>query len=235
MAITKKPKRISYTTPKGVFKFPSLSKPDFGNESFPKPDGEFKVAVVVPLELAQPLIDKLMPEWNIAIALGHEAFGALALPVRKKLGALKEQMFYETEYDPDTEEETGNVIFKFKTKYKITDKKTGDTRFNTIGLFDASSPPKPLAPGVAIYGGTVGKISFQVADYFVAGQGMAGLSLRLGAAQVIDLVGPGNRSASSFGFGGEEGGYETEEADSFPPEESAGAPKAAPNGDPSDF
>lgn len=202
------PKRPTYTSPAGVFKFPSLTKPDYGNEKFPKPDGEFKTAVVVSMADAQALIAKLQPEYDAAIAEGRAEFAKLAVAIRKKLGALKEQMFYETEFDQTTEEETGNVIFKFKTKYKITDRKTNEVRFNKIGLFDAKG--KPLATGTAIYGGTVGKIAFQTNPYFIAGQGMAGLSLRLSAAQVIELVGPGNRSASSYGFGEEEG-YETGE------------------------
>ena len=228
------PKRITHTSPKGTFQFPSLSKPDFGNEKFPIPDGAYKTSLVVPMAQAQVLINKLMPEWYAAIQAGQEDFAKLAVPIRKKLGALKEQMFYEIEYDKETEEETGNVIFKFKTKYKITDKKTQETRYNKIGLFDSSTPPKPLAAGTAIYGGTTGKIAFQTSPYFVAGQGMAGLSLRLSAAQVIELVGPGNRSASSFGFGGEEGGFESSD------EPEAGSefneePKASSNGNPQDF
>lgn len=201
--VTKFPKRPTLTSPSGVFKFPSLSKPDYGNEKFPKPDGEFKTRLVVSAADAQPMIDKLMPEWQAAIEAGKADFAKLALPQRKKLGTLKEQMFYEEEFDTETEEPTGNVIFNFKTKYKITDKKDKSVRYNKIGLFDAKG--KPLAAGTAIYGGTVGKIAFQASPYFVAGQGMAGLSLRLSAAQVIELVGPGNRSASSYGFGEEEG------------------------------
>lgn len=228
------PKRITHTSPKGVFQFPSLSKPDFGNDKFPIPDGAYKTSLVVPMAQAQVLINKLMPEWEEAIEVGKAEFAKMPLPARKKLGAVKEQQFYEVEYDKETEEETGNVIFKFKTKYGITDKKTGEKRYNKIGLFDSASPPKPLAAGTSIYGGTTGKIAFQTSPYFVAGQGMAGLSLRLSAAQVIELVGPGNRSASSFGFGGEEGGFEGSD------EPEAGsefndAPKASANGNPEDF
>lgn len=203
-------KRPTFTSPKGSFKFPSLSKPDFGNEKFPKPDGEYKTGLVVSRADAQPLIDKLQPLWDAAIAEGKAEFAKMKLDQRKRLGAVKEQPFYSDEYDRETEEETGNVIFNFKTKYKIIDKKTNEERFNRIGLFDAKG--KPLATGTAIYGGTVGKVSFQASPYFVAGQAMAGISLRLGAAQVIELVGPGNRSATSFGFG-EEDGYETSESD----------------------
>ena len=228
---TTKPKRPSYTSPKGVFKFPSLTKPDFGNEKFPKPDGEYKTALIVPLAEAQPMIDKLMPEWAAAIALGKAEFAKLKPEQRKKLGSLKEQMFYSEEFDPETELETGNVIFNFKTKYKIIDKKTNEVRFNKIGLFDAKG--KPLAAGTAIYGGTVGKIAFQASDYFVAGQGMAGISLRLSAAQVIYLVGPGARTATQYGFGEEEGYESGPEEGSFG-EEPSGSPKPA-NGNPQDF
>lgn len=230
-----KPKRPTYTSPSGVFKFPSLTKPDFGNEKFPKPDGEYKTALIVPLAEAQPMINKLMPEWLAAIELGKADFKALKPEQRKKLGALKEQMFYSEEFDTETELETGNVIFNFKTKYKINQKgKNGqpdEVRFNKIGLFDAKG--KPLAAGAAVYGGTVGKIAFQTSAYFVAGQGMAGISLRLSAAQIIDLVGPGVRSASQYGFGEEEG-YETgPEEGSFGDESSASATPA--NGNPQDF
>lgn len=229
---TTKPKRPTLISPKGVFKFPSLSKPDYGNEKFPKPDGEFKTRLVCAAVDAQPLIDKLMPDWLAAIELGKADFAKLALPQRKKLGALKEQMFYEEEFDTETEQPTGNVIFNFKTKYKIVDKKTNEVRFNKIGLFDAKG--KPLAAGTAIYGGTVGKIAFQTSAYFVAGQGMAGLSLRLSGAQVIELVGPGNRSASSYGFGEEEGYEGGDEGENDTPSMD-GSGSAAGSDAPQDF
>lgn len=40
-------KRPTYTTPTGTFKYPALTKPDYGNEKFPKPDGEFKTRVIM--------------------------------------------------------------------------------------------------------------------------------------------------------------------------------------------
>ena len=223
-------KRPTYNSPKGVFQYPSLSKPDFGNEKFPKPDGEFKTALIVPAEEAQALINTLTPVWEAAIAAGKEDFAKLAVPIRKKLGSVKEQPFFEIEYDKDSEQETGNVIFKFKTKYKIVDKKTNEVRFNKVGLFDSKG--KPLPASVAIYGGTIGKVAFQASPYFVAGQGMAGISLRLSAAQVIELVGPGSRSANSYGFGQEEG-FDAEDEESFPA--ATGEAQAAANGNSEDF
>lgn len=229
-----KPKRPQFVTPSGTFKFPALSKPDYGNEKFPKPDGEFKTGLVVALtEEVQAFIDKLMPIHAEAIEEGRKEFAKLPIATRKKLGELKEQMFYEEEYAGDEGEEqpTGNVIFKAKTKYKITDKKTKEVRFNKIGLVDAKG--KPLPAGTLIYGGTTGKLSVQPSAYFIAGQGMAGISLRLVGAQILDLVGPGARSASSMGFGEEEG-YEAgdEEVTGGDPE---GEGEAPANGNPRDF
>jgi hypothetical protein len=207
-------KRPSFTSPAGSFKFPSLSTPDYGNIKFPKPDGEFKTGLVVSREDAQPLIDKLMPFWQEALNEGQIEFDKLPLPTRKKMGSMKEQPFYADEYDPTTEQETGNVIFNVKTKYAILDRKTNEKRYNKIGLFDSKGAP--LAAGTAIYGGTVGKVAFTANPYFVAGQGMAGISLRLVAVQVIDLVGPGSRTAAQHGFGKEDG-YETSEDDAETP------------------
>lgn len=229
-------KRPTYNSPKGTFLYPSLTKPDYGNEAFPKPDGEFKTGLVVPMnEATQAFIDKLMPAWTEAIRLGQIAFDKLDVKLRKKFGKLTEQMFYEVEYDKETEEETGNVIFKFKTKFRITDAKTKEVRENKIGLFDAKG--KPLTPGTLIYGGTVGIVAFQTSDYFVAGQGMAGISLRLSAAQVIELVGPGSRNAAGFGFSAQEG-YEAGDDDTMPADTSGGAedtPSRPANGNPEDF
>ena len=223
-------KRPSFTSPAGSFKFPSLSKPDYGNIKFPKPDGEFKTGLVVSRAAAQVLIDALQPYWLEAIAEGKEEFEKLPLATRKKMGAVKEQPFYVEEYDPTTEEETGNVIFNVKTKYGILDRKTGEKRFNKIGLFDSQGAP--LAAGTAIYGGTVGKVAFQASPYFVAGQGMAGISLRLSAVQVIDLVGPGSRTAAQHGFGKEDG-YVASEDDAETP--FAESKATATNGDSDDF
>ena len=185
-------KRPSFTSPAGSFKFPSLSTPDYGNIKFPKPDGEFKTGLIVSREVAQPLIDKLMPFWQEALNEGQIEFDKLPLPTRKKMGSMKEQPFFTDEYDPATEEETGNVIFNVKTKYAILDRKTNEKRYNKIGLFDSKGAP------------------------LAAGQGMAGISLRLVAVQVIDLVGPGSRTAAQHGFGKEDG-YETSEDDAETP------------------
>lgn len=242
MAFIKQPKRISYMSPRGTFKYPSLSLPDYGNESFPKPDGEFKLALICPLDDAtSAFIDKLMPVWQEAIDKGDKAFEALPLPARKKLGKTNPQMFYVEEYDPETEDPTGNVILKFKTKYKITNSKAKEVRYNRIGLFDAKGKSmeyvdesgKGTGKYPAIYGGSIGKVSFTARDYFVGANAMAGLTLQLSAAQVIDLVSGGVRTANSYGFGEEEGYEVTGEDDTSGLPD--GGTSGNTNGDPEDF
>lgn len=61
--------------------------------------------------------------------------------------------------------------------------------------------------------GSVIRVAFCCAPYFVEGQGMGGLSLYLNAVQIIRLNTSGERSASDYGFGAEEGGFTSEGMD----------------------
>lgn len=203
MATDKKPKAQKGNTPRGVFIYPSLTKPDYGNENFPTPDGVFKVNLQLSEEDAQPLIKALTPAWEKAQEEGQAEFDKLPIASRKKLknGFSMTDMF-ETEYDRETEEPTGNVIFKFKSKASgLNAKKERWTR--KVPLFNASGVLLKNPPN--IWGGTEGIVAYSVNPYFIAGQGMAGISLRLEAVQVLELVSEGSKSASGFGFGKQEG------------------------------
>jgi hypothetical protein len=202
--------------------FPALTKPDYGNEAFPQPDGVYKVNLRMTEEDAEPLIAKLTPVWEQAEKDGQEEFDALPVANRKKLknGFQMNDMF-EREYDKDTEEETGYVIFKFKSKASGKNKK-GERWTRKVPLFNAKGVLLKNPPNV--WGGTEGKVSYEVAPYFIAGQGQAGISLRLQAVQILELVSEGSRSASGYGFG-EEDGYD--EANEFPADEEAGTEQGA--------
>jgi hypothetical protein len=211
MATDKKPATVKGTTPRGVFVFPAITAPDYGNASFPKPDGEFKVNLRLTEEEAEPLIKKLTPIYEQAEQEGKEAFDALPVANRKKLkNGFQMNDMYETEYDKESEEPTGNVIFKFKSKASGKNKK-GETWTRKPGIFNAKGVSLKNPP--QIWGGTEGKVSYTVSPYFIPGTGVAGISLRLEAVQILELVSSGSKSASSFGFG-QEDGYD--EADEFP-------------------
>lgn len=193
-------------TPRGVFRFPALSKPDYGTTEHPKPDGEYKVDLVLTEAEAAPLLAKLTPFHEEAIEAAKEAFAQLKVDQRKKLKDVTVNELFRVEYDQETEEPTGNLIFKFKMKASGTSKKHGKTSTwnRKPTLFDATGKPlKGKLPD--IWGGTVGVIAFEARPYFIAGTAAAGLTLKLEAAQIIELRSGGERAASDYGFEEEDG------------------------------
>ena len=234
-----RPKAPSFVSFKGTFVFPKLSEPDYGNKDYPKPDGEFSTKIKGDANDAEvkALIAKLEPFHSAAVAQAEEEFKALKIETRKKLGKITVNPLFETEYDED-EEPTGNILFKFSMKYSGTFKKGPkegkvwkrvpaifDAKGNKLPYFDKQNNPIPNMP--AIWGGTVGRVSFELGlnkegkpGYFVPATGAAGLSLKLQAVRIIDLVSGGQRSASDYGFDQEEEGYTKDEADFSQPESS---------------
>lgn len=191
-------------TPKGRFAFPALTKPDFGvGTKFPKPDGEYKVSLILSEKDSKPLLKALEKAYEEAIEQGEEKFKELGVAQRKKLGEITKNELCQVEYDKNTEEPTGNVIFKFTMKASGVSKKTGDKWNRKPAIFDAAGQPIKNPPN--IWGGTVGKISYNTSPYFVEGTGAAGLKLHLDAVQIIELVNGDNKTASAFGFDAEEG------------------------------
>lgn len=209
----KKPKAIRYTTFKGVFVYPYLVKPDFGQGQFANSKGIYKVNLKMTLEEAEPLLAILQPIYDQAIADGEEAFSKLKVEARKKLKSLTETPLFDTVYDSVTEEETGEIIFKFSTSASGTNSK-GEAWTRTIPLFDAKGKAiKPTMVGA----GTIGKVNFEVSPYFIPATGVAGIKLYLIAAQILELSeGGAGGSASSYGFGAEEG-YEGQDSDDSDP------------------
>lgn len=181
------PKKPRYTTPTGIAQYPWLNKPD---TKF-NPDGEFKVNLEVDSESAQALVTFL-----------DEQFAQAVAQAKKENPGKK---IKEGSPGYEVNEETGKVTFKFKTKAKVTTK-SGDSFDQKVALFDAKG--KPLSPAPNIGGGSKIKVAFEVMPYYTSMVG-AGLSLRVKAAQIIELVEfTGGGNAESYGFGEEEG-YES--------------------------
>ena len=221
----KKPKNPEFVSPSGVFRYPKLTEPDYGTDDFPKPDGEYSTRLILSEAEAQPLLHKLQPLLDVAVSEAEEAFKKLPVASRKKLGKVSVNDLCQIEYDQDTEEATGNVIFKFAMKASGKTKAGKEWSRKPV-LFDAKGHKMPKPP--AIWGGTEGKVAFEVRPYFISGTGAAGLKLSLNAAQIINLVTGGGRDAEGYGFG-EEDGFEASEAgddaagDTFPDDTSASA------------
>lgn len=198
----KKPKNPEFVSPRGTFRYPKLNEPDYGTENFPKPDGEYSVRLILTEADAQPLVDQLQPHLDAAVEEAQAKFKELPVATRKKLKEVTVNDLYQIEYDPETEEATGNVIFKFAMKASGKTK-DGKEWSRKPAIFDSKG--KRLAKPEPIWGGTEGKVAFEVRPYFIAGTGAAGLKLGLNAVQIIELVSGGGRDAEGYGFGAEDG------------------------------
>ncbi|WEM05508.1 ssDNA binding protein and ssDNA annealing protein [Ralstonia phage BOESR1] len=213
----KKQKNPEFTSPRGVFVYPKLNEPDYGNEKFPKPDGEYSVNLRMTREAAEQWINaKLKTHLDEAYAEAEAEFAKLPVGTRKKLGSVTQNDLFKIEYDKETEEETGFVTFKFAMKAGGKTKAGKEWSRKPV-IFDAKGKKMVKTPD--IWGGTEGKVSFEARPYFIPGTGAAGLKLALNAVQVIDLKSGGGRDAEGYGFG-EEDGYEYDEMDAK--EESGG-------------
>lgn len=199
--MSQKNKRPRYVSPMGIAQYPYLSAPD---TKF-NPDGDYKVNLEVSGEEASKLTTFLDEQHELAVA------NAKKENTGKKIK--------EGDLPYSVNEETGKVSFKFKLKAKVTPK-NGEAFEQRPALFDAKG--KPLGNDIKIGGGSKLKVSFELVPYYTAIAG-AGVSLRLKAVQVIDLVEySSGGSGESYGFGKEDG-YEAKEepANEFEDEASA--------------
>ena len=183
-----KPKLPRYVTPAGTAQYPYLTKPD---TKF-NPDGEYKLKLEIPADKAQDIVTFLDEQFAAAVAAA------------KKENPGKRMK----EADPPylVNEETGTVAVSFKLKAKVTPK-NGEPFEQRPAIFDAKGKP---IKDVNIGGGSTVKVAYEVLPFYTAIVG-AGISLRLKACQVINLVEfSGGAGAEAFGFG-EEDGYEAED------------------------
>tara|TARA_R100000664_G_C2756610_1_gene144562 strand:- start:1718 stop:2269 length:552 start_codon:yes stop_codon:yes gene_type:complete len=159
-----KDKYLKITTPLGIAKWPWLTKADTKFNA----DGVYKTDLLLSSGETKSIAGQL------------KAFYERHFPNKKG------KMPYKKEVD-DTGKETGNYIFKFKSK-------------NKPAVFDASGKPMQ---DVNVFGGSKIKVSATASPYNAAGN--QGVTLYLNAVQVIDLVTGETGSSTSFGFAAEEG------------------------------
>lgn len=227
----------TFTSSAGTLVWPKLTEPDFGNNDYPKPDGEYSTKVRYKLGTPEcdQMIKILQPLYDEAVSQGIEEFAKLKVDTRKKLqkdnggDGVKRNDFFTTLYDEETEEPTGEVEFKFAMVASGTIKKgprAGNTWKRSPALFDAFG--QPITGNIEIWSGTRAKVNFTARPYFIPGTGVAGLKLALNAVQIIQLASANARTASQYGFGEEEGGFqyeasaETDDENTFSDESSQG-------------
>lgn len=165
MAQTKK----TFSTAKGTAVYPWLTRADTQYDT----DGVYKTKLRVPANDAKPLVDEIKA---IATAeFGANPKGQLTLPFA-------------------IDEETGEVTFSMKSKYKPT---MVDTKGQVI--------PSNQVPEV--YGGSVLKAQGVLYPYTAGGR--VGVSMQMGGVQIIEL----QDNPTNLQFAEEEGSFVAKQAD----------------------
>lgn len=208
----KRPKLEKGLSPKGIAHFPYLNVPDEY-----KGKKAFKTGLTVAAEFAGPLVEKIteMTEAlrvEIVAKLTDESKngkdGKTKAAAKKALTELGVSLPFEDVVDNEGEP-TGDIRFKFASNAEYEDKKTGAIVARKLPLFDAGRKETK----VAIWGGSVIKVSFEFSPWHMPANDKCGIKLRMSAVQVITPNTGGNKD---FGFGEEEGGFRDDGADDAP-------------------
>ena len=178
-----------YTTPKGTAKYCHLVRP---STKF-NPEGVYDVTLLLDGADAENLINLIDEK------IADNKAEIQKEPKYKK--HLKEcDPPYKEDLDKDGDE-TGFISFKFSMKAQATSKKTGETYTFTPVLYDAKR--NVIHPKTVGFGSLM-RIAFEVIPFNVAAIG-AGVSLRLKAAQILELNSSDGLSAEACGFEDEDG------------------------------
>lgn len=194
--MAEKRKRLpTYITAVGTAIYPWLTKADTRFNS----DGEYHVKLRLPADSQIKVGDDLVDLHEFLSEAAGESLAA-AKEEAKNPKKVKAADLPIGDHEDDAGNETGDVVYNFKMK-AVVKPKEGDPFTQKPKLFDANGAafePKSL------FGGSKLKVAFSVIPFYTALVG-AGISLRLRAVQVIELVEGQGGTAESYGFGKEEG------------------------------
>lgn len=195
----KRKRNERFVSPKGRFIYPWLTTPDTKFDA----EGVYRLKLAVPAAEAGDLVEALEAKYE-ENRTGNKA-------------KVREEGSRPWELD----EETNEYLFTFKMKAVVTTKKEEKfTQRPTI--FDTTGQP---CEDLKIGGGTIGKISYEIIPYANKMIG-AGISLRLKAVQILELIEYGSGDANSYGFGDEEGFVAPSDTSEFEQEAAEGAAEA---------
>ena len=159
------------------------------------PEGEYSIQVSLPEEQAAEVCEQLdnMAQAKLAEAVKDNPKLKTVLSTRKS---------YEAEVDDDGNP-TGNIIIKSKLKARVKSR-DGQTFEQKPMVVDAKRTP--MEGNVLVGNGSLVNVAVEPIPYVMQSTKQVGVSLRLKAVQVINLVEYGNSSSSIFD---EEDGYVT--------------------------
>lgn len=213
MSTNKKPAFTKVMTAEGTLIWPKLVTPDEykGKKSY-------TAKIRLSAKDSQVLIDKIEAElaryWPTAKAeyetkLAEAKTGKQKAEAKKALEEIKEaEKSYKPAYDDDGNE-TGEYEFNFKMPDHFISQKDKKPVFMKPDLFDAKG--KPLKGAPEIWGGTTAIVAGELRPFNMPIG--VGISLRLKAAQIINLAtgGGGERAAGAYGFAAQEGGFDADD------------------------
>jgi len=190
----------AFTSPVGWAVFPWLSKVDTRFN----PDGIYKTQLAVPeaeaasfiaflegeLEKYRGTLDASRSKWNTA-ALYEPQY---TYPVFEKGMSDMEKDAIRREFQP---EPTGNLLFKFKLNAKVTPRDPNKEGFTQSPIIVSADTGAAITDPV--FGGSIIRIKGQIAPYAAPAGKTIGLTLRMRAIQVIELV-TGGTSEGGAGF-----------------------------------
>ena len=185
--------KLRLTTPKATFKYPKLIEP----ETKFTPEGHYKVTAVIPADEADAMAVQLDTLFE-----AHKASLKAQAP-NQKFKAIDPSFGFE---DVD-----GKPCFTISVKMKAKGIDRDGRSWSAVpALFDASGAPvKDREALRGMWSGTTGRVSFEACPFYQPALG-AGITLRLKAVQILNLVESGG-SADSFGFQEEAGGWAASE------------------------
>ncbi len=150
-------------------------------------DGEYSTQVIVPEADAAQVCEQLE-------GLIDEEYNKLV----KEKPQLKATLSKRPVTEPDIDQngnETGNVVFKTKLKAKIRSK-SGQVYNQKVNVVDAKRTP--MNGDQLVGNGSLVKVAVEPVTYYMASSKQVGVSLRLKAMQVIDLIEHGTPSTASI-------------------------------------
>ena len=180
--------KLKLTTPVAKLKYPKLIEP----ETKFNPEGVYKATAVIDSAEAAALADALDD-----LLTRHKA------SLKQQDPSKKDWKLADLPYG--YEEIDGKPCFVIKTKMKAKGIDRDGRAWSSVpALFDSKGQPVRDRESLkGMWSGTVAKVNFEACPFYQAALG-AGITLRLTAVQIIDLV-EGGGSAESFGFGEEDG------------------------------
>jgi len=179
--------KLKLTTPVAKLKYPKLIEP----ETKFNPEGVYKATAIIDSAEAAALADALDD-----LLTRHKA------SLKQQDPSKKDWKLADLPYG--YEEIDGKPCFVIKTKMKAKGIDRDGRAWSSVpALFDSKGQPVRDRESLkGMWSGTVAKVNFEACPFYQAALG-AGITLRLKAVQIIDLV-EGGGSAESFGFGEED-------------------------------